>query len=132
MATEKKLPMPTPIPTPTPIRIWVSPNGTHILTEDGCQPIVIKTVRLCGTDKHTVYSLFMGHDVFSSIKCLEIERAHHPLALTCITPSVMLDILRTVDPTIALSVDELLAMTKPTIATTYHAVNIKLYEHDDK
>ena len=115
-----------------PIRIWVSPNGTHILTKGGYKPIVIKTVRLCGADKHTVYELFMGHDVLSNSQWLKLSHARDPLTLSCITPYVMLDILRIVDPTIALSVDELLAMTKPTLASTYIMENIKLYEHDDK
>jgi hypothetical protein len=64
----------------------------------------------------------MGIDVLPTDRCMDIRYASSQLG---ITPDDMLEILRTVDPSIALSANDLLAMTKRTSTSVYVARKIE-------
>lgn len=110
----------------TKINTRVSPNGTLVLSVDGRVPAVFMALRLHGPCCATVYELFMNYDVLPCETWLKLKHARDLHVLTCITPSVMLDTLRSVDPSFALSAGELLAMTKCTPTSTYLAEKVEL------
>ena len=115
---------PTPTSPSTKIQVWNSPNGTLVLTtgESTVQPVWMITLCLRGPCEHTTYELFMEIYVLPTDRCIVIRCASSQLG---ITPDDMLEILRTVDPSITLSANDLLAMTKPTSTSAYIAKKIK-------
>ena len=104
--------------------VWISPNSTRVLTlgDPTVQPVLMMTCYLRGQCEQTIYELFFGMDLLPDDTYLAIRNISYQSG---ITPDDMLDILRTVDPHIALSANDLLAMTKRTSKSVYHAKKLE-------